>query len=208
MRAAIGKLELATTNPTNREMTRRFRVVVADASLDFMAVVLCLLEFHDAIDLIGRASHFEDVVQLVVSQGPDLVLLDLDMPLASLAIPAMILAARSPMRIIGMRSGETAPLTPIESLTTMDALVHKEHLRDEFLAVLQSVSAAPGSALRFHHPQSKHLISGGPPYPAKSCTDYFYRRRNENKTLTSPCSGHCDYDSRLGPDTTETPERR
>jgi DNA-binding NarL/FixJ family response regulator len=137
MRAAIEKLE-PSTNATIAGTARRLRVVIADASMDFMAVVLSLLEFHEIVDLIGRASTFEEVVQLVVNHEPDVVLIDLDMPLANLAIAAIILSARSPVRVIGMCSGETTSMPPVEILTSMDASVHKEHLKDEFLVVLHS----------------------------------------------------------------------
>ena len=137
MGAAIERLE-SSMKATPAETTGRLRLVVADASLDFMSVVLCLLEFHDDVDLIGRASTFEETIQLVVSQEPDLVLIDLDMPLANLAIPAIILSARRSVGIVGMCSGETVSMEPIEILISMDALVHKAHLREEFRVALHS----------------------------------------------------------------------
>jgi DNA-binding NarL/FixJ family response regulator len=137
MRAGIERFE-SSIKESPVEATRRLRLVVADASLDFMSVVLCLLEFHDDVDLIGRASTFEETIQLVVNQEPDLVLIDLDMPLANLAIPAIILSARRSVGIVGMCSGETVSMEPIEILMSMDALVHKAHLTDEFRVVLHT----------------------------------------------------------------------
>jgi DNA-binding NarL/FixJ family response regulator len=123
---------------------RRLRVVVADESSLSMTVVLSLLEYHELVDLIGRAASFEETIQLVANHQPDLVLIDLDMPLANLVIPAMILCAHSSVKVVGMCAGETIPSQRLDMLTTVNALIHKERLSEEFATVVDALySGAP-----------------------------------------------------------------
>jgi DNA-binding NarL/FixJ family response regulator len=136
VRAEIQESKLLT-NARNGDRTDRLRAVIADASPEFMSVVLRMLEFHEVVDLIGRAATFEEVVQLVLKQQPDLVLIDLEMPLANLAIPAMILASRRLVTIVGMCAGQTVSSTPVEIMTTVDALIHKGRLREELPSFLR-----------------------------------------------------------------------
>jgi DNA-binding NarL/FixJ family response regulator len=104
-----------------------------------MAVVLALLEFHELVDLIGRAANFEETIELVVNHQPDLVLIDLEMPLANLAIPAIILSTRTSVRVLGMCAGEASRRESLDALTSLNALLHKSRLRQEFLPVVEAL---------------------------------------------------------------------
>jgi DNA-binding NarL/FixJ family response regulator len=115
---------------------QRLRVVVANGSPQYMSAVLVLLELHEMIDLIGRAANFEEAIQLVANHQPDMVLIDLEMPLANLAIPAMILCARTSVKIVGMCATETIPLHASDVITAVNALIHSSRLRQEFLSVV------------------------------------------------------------------------
>jgi DNA-binding NarL/FixJ family response regulator len=131
-------------NFANPAESRRARVVVADGSDDYLAAVMGLLEFHDVIDLIGRASNFEETIQLVVNHQPELVLIDLEMPLSSLAIPAIILCSRSSPKVVGMCDeemcdGEAAPLQPLDVIASVNALIHKSRLRQDFLPLIDEL---------------------------------------------------------------------
>ena len=113
----------------------QLRVIVADGSPKYMETVLALLEFHAIVDLIGRAANFEEIIQLVVNHQPDLVLIDLDMPLASLAIPAMLLSARAAVKIIGM-SADPFSWHAVDILPAVHAIIHRQNLGREFLPVV------------------------------------------------------------------------
>jgi DNA-binding NarL/FixJ family response regulator len=115
---------------------QRLRVVLADGSPQYMSAVLVLLEFHEMIDLIGRAANFEEAIQLVANHQPDMVLIDLEMPLANLAIPAMILCTRTSVKIAGLCATETIPLLALDFITGVNALIHRSRLRQEFLSVV------------------------------------------------------------------------
>jgi CheY-like chemotaxis protein len=129
----------------NTGANRRLRAVLADQSAQSAAVVVSLLEFHEAVDLIGRAANFEETILLVRNHQPDLVLIDLEMPLASLAIPAIILSAPSAVRVVGMCTEATIGAGPgelpgaVDALLHVDALIHKDRLQDEFPTVLDAL---------------------------------------------------------------------
>ena len=119
----------------------RLRMVVADASQHYMETVLVLLELHDSVDLLGRAANFEEAVQLVVNHRPDLVLLDLDMPLANLLIPAIILSTNAPITVVGMSASFDSHAADV--LLAVSALLHREHLLREFVPVVGALYGSP-----------------------------------------------------------------
>jgi DNA-binding NarL/FixJ family response regulator len=135
MTAAIETIE-ACCSFTGAIEDRRLRVVVADGSRQYVDVVFALLEFNDVVDLIGRAANFEETIHLAVNHQPDIVLIDLEMASASLAIAAITLSARHSVMIVGMSAAEPIPLHALGAVTSVDALVHKACLRREFLPVV------------------------------------------------------------------------
>ena len=121
----------------------RLRVVVADASLHYMETVWVLLELHEIVDLLGRAANFEETIQLVVNHQPDLVLLDLDIPLANLIIPAIILSTNAPVRVVGMSAVASFRSHADDVLMAVHAVLHKEHLLREFVPVVGALYGWP-----------------------------------------------------------------
>ena len=83
MRAAIAQIDTCPSFARSRG-DYRLRLIVADGSLQYMESVLAVLELHAIVDLIGRAANFEEIIEIVVNHQPDVVLVDLDMPLESL----------------------------------------------------------------------------------------------------------------------------
>ena len=59
---------------------RRLRLIVADGTPGYLDTVRNVLEFHDIVDLLGRAANFEETIHLTVNLRPDLILLDMEMP--------------------------------------------------------------------------------------------------------------------------------
>ena len=123
---------------------RKLRVVLADRSPEYLKAVLALLELHEKIELIGRAANMEEAVQLVLRHEPDVVLIDLDMDLASLLIPAVVLSARSAVKIVGMCVDETISLRQFDLLTGINALVHRSRLQAELLFFVDAFSGSEG----------------------------------------------------------------
>lgn len=128
---------------------RRLSVIVADGSPGYLDIVSALLEFHDIVDLVGRAANWEEVVQLTLSLRPDLVLIDIRMPGVILALAATVMV-ETEVRIIGMSSTDWIPAHALDFALGVHALVHKERLREEFLTALRALNypAASGTWLR------------------------------------------------------------
>jgi CheY-like chemotaxis protein len=120
----------------------RLRVIVADGSLQYMESVLAVLELHAIVDLTGRAANFEEIIELVVTHQPDVVLVDLDMPFVNLIVPAVILSTRAMVKVVGMYE-VVLPSHVNRVLTILDALIRKEDLRHEFLPLLGELCSWP-----------------------------------------------------------------
>jgi DNA-binding NarL/FixJ family response regulator len=115
---------------------RKLRVVLADGSDQYMKIVMALLDLHERIDLIGRAANLNEATSLVVNRGPDLLLLDLDMRLASLVVPAVVLSSRTQLKIVGLCIDETISFRQLDCITGVNVLVHRSRFQQEFLSVV------------------------------------------------------------------------
>jgi DNA-binding NarL/FixJ family response regulator len=115
---------------------RKLRVVLADASNDYMKIVLALLELHERVDLIGRAANFTETTELVANHDPDLLLLDLDMHLANLIAPAAVLFSRTQVKIVGLCIDSTISFRLLDCITGVNVLVHRSRFRQEFLSLI------------------------------------------------------------------------
>jgi len=120
----------------------RLRVILADGSVGCMETILALLELHSIVDLIGRAANFEETIELVVNHQPDLVLVDLDIPLVNLVIPAIILCKCAAVRVVGLSQG-IFPSHANDPLMAVDALIHKQDLYHDLLPVIRALYGRP-----------------------------------------------------------------
>ncbi len=137
MRTGIQETQPRSSFATSSQ-PRKLRVVLADGSSEYLKAVLALLELHEKMELIGRAATIEEAVQLVLRHEPDLVLIDLDMDLANLLIPAVVISARNAVQIVGMCVDETISLRRLDLLTGINALVHRSRLQEELLFFLDA----------------------------------------------------------------------
>jgi len=127
------------TASVNASRNRKLRVVLADGSDEHMKIVRALLELHERVALIGRAANLGEATELVVNHSPDLLLLDLDMRLAKLIVPAAVLSSRTQVKIIGLCIDETISFRQLDCITGVNVLVHRSRFRQEFLSVVDSL---------------------------------------------------------------------
>ncbi|HXM59544.1 MAG TPA: response regulator [Terriglobales bacterium] len=121
----------------------KLRVVIADGSPNYMAVVCTLLDFHKTVDVVGRAADFKEAIKLAVTLEPDLVLMDLEMPSANMAISIINLCSdQDGTRIVGMSDEESIRL---DLILAVSAIVPKPNLRQEFLPILNALYDLPGA---------------------------------------------------------------
>ena len=73
---------------------RRLKLIIADGSPQYLDTVRTVLDFHETVDLLGRAANFQETIQLAsLCLLPDLVLMDFEIPAAMVAIAAIVTAA-------------------------------------------------------------------------------------------------------------------
>lgn len=58
----------------------RRRVLIADDNAFFLEALMITLKVDERIEIVGRAQHGREAVELASSLHPDVVLMDLDMP--------------------------------------------------------------------------------------------------------------------------------
>lgn len=145
MRATIDAIERCRSI-TREPAARRVRVLVVDESTQYLAVVCSLLDLHEFVDVIGRAATFEEAIQLAVKLQPDLVLMDIELPFANLAVAAIILSgAASRMKVVGMCTANSISLRAPSSILAFNALIHKERLCQELCSILDVLDCHPGA---------------------------------------------------------------
>jgi DNA-binding NarL/FixJ family response regulator len=143
MRAAIELCQSVAFNPA----ARKVRVVVVDGSPQYLAVICSLLDLHELVDVIGRAASFDEAIQLAVNLQPDLLLMDIEIPFANLAVATIILSgAISHMKIIGMCAANSLSLRAPTVILAFSALIHKGSLRQELCSVLAALDCYPGAS--------------------------------------------------------------
>jgi hypothetical protein len=116
---------------------RRLRLIVADGTPGYLDTVRNVLEFHDTVDLLGRAANFEETIHLTVNLRPDLVLLDMGMPSAMVAIAAISTTAAD-VDIVGMFNA-CIPLHAPGLLLSVSAFMDKARFCNDFVPVLHAL---------------------------------------------------------------------
>ena len=136
----------------------RLSVLVADGSARCLDTVSVVLEFEEIVDLVGRARNFEETIQLAVRLRPDVVLMELEMPSADLAVAAIVLSAVD-TKLIGISAADSTPLGAPSLILSFSALLHQSRLREEFLPVLEALYSYPATL----DPRSDWPSIGQPP---------------------------------------------
>jgi len=113
---------------------QRLRLIVADGTPRYLETVRNVSEFHGIVDLVGRGATFEETIQLAVHLRPDLVLMDIEMPSAMVAIAAII-ATATDVQIVGMFDA-CIPLHAAALILSVSAFIDKARLRNDLLPVL------------------------------------------------------------------------
>jgi DNA-binding NarL/FixJ family response regulator len=129
------------------------RLIVADGTPRYLETVRNVSEFRGIVDLVGRGADFEETIQLAVHLRPDLVLMDIEMPSAMVAIAAII-ATATDVQIVGMFDA-CIPLHAPALILSVSAFIDKARLRSDLLPVLLALlrdraASRPPGRLSFH----------------------------------------------------------
>lgn len=118
----------------------KVQAIVVDPSRDAFSVVCDLLEFHDLVDLVGRASNADEALGLAVSLKPDLILLDVAMPHAHALVAAIMLSNDLPdTKIVALSAEDSVPAGMVSLILDVSALIHKAKLKHEFPQVFHAL---------------------------------------------------------------------
>jgi DNA-binding NarL/FixJ family response regulator len=107
-------IETAYPNPSDgsgiqREGFTRIRTLVVDDTRDFLQTILAVLDEYPSIDVIGTASNGLEALRAAEELRPDLVLLDVSMPVMNGLEAALRLSREMPWIRILMMSADDDP---------------------------------------------------------------------------------------------------
>ncbi|MEA2686849.1 MAG: hypothetical protein QOE93_2044, partial [Actinomycetota bacterium] len=149
--------------PGPEELPRRLRVVIVDDASAMRALLRRMLEDSDAFDILAEAGDGEEAVRLAESLHPDVVLLDLAMPVMDglAAIPRIRLVAPA-TRIVVLSAIEASRMRDQALATGADAFLDKRLLSDSLARRLIEVCRTdpPGPAA---DPGALEAIAAGTP---------------------------------------------
>jgi|SRR6185369_4384563 DNA-binding NarL/FixJ family response regulator len=94
---------------TRVQFDQPIRVVVVDDSADFRVVVCELLKMLFDIEIVGVGANGFEALELTAEHGPDLVIMDVNMPVLDGITAASLIAEHFPTTTIIMMSGDDSP---------------------------------------------------------------------------------------------------
>jgi two-component system, NarL family, invasion response regulator UvrY len=87
----------------------RKKTLVVDDSETILHAICVLLEYHDVVEVAGRAESGRQTIDTVLELKPDLILMDADMPGMSGLRTALLLSQMAPTTEIILMSMDTSP---------------------------------------------------------------------------------------------------
>ncbi len=119
---------------------RRPRVAVVDDSPNYQEIVCTLIEMDDLVDIVGRASNGADAIQTIAHLKPDLLVMDVEMPLVDGLAAAQFLSRHFPRTVIMLMSGDNSLQRRTACFESgARAFIFKPNFREEFLRALERV---------------------------------------------------------------------
>ena len=123
---------------------RKLRAVVVDDSPSYMEVICALLELDDLVDVVGRANDGADAIEAIAHLQPDLLLMDVQMPLLDGLTAASFVSKHFAMTKIVMMSAEDSLQLQAACLASgARAFIHKSKFREQFTHILRAVFDSP-----------------------------------------------------------------
>jgi DNA-binding NarL/FixJ family response regulator len=128
------------------EFERR-RAVVVDDSPFFLEAACALLELNQDIDIVGVAADGVNAIEAVASLGPELLLMDINMPYLDGLNAALLISTRFPsVAIVLMSAEESDEIRADCQACGAVAFVHKLYFMEQFSRALECVDEFACSA--------------------------------------------------------------
>jgi DNA-binding NarL/FixJ family response regulator len=117
------------------------RTLVVDDSSTILHAICTLLEHHEVVDLVGRAESGEETLDRALALGPDLVLIDADMPGMSGLRTALMLSQLCPAtKVVLMTMDRNPVILRAGSSCGAHAVIYKPRFLSELAEVLNNNS--------------------------------------------------------------------
>lgn len=117
------------------------RTLVVDDSSTILHAICALLEHHEVVDLVGRAESGEETLDRALALGPDLVLIDADMPGMSGLRTSLMLSELCPaIKVVLMTMDRNPVILRAGSSCGAYAVIYKPRFLSELAEVLNNDS--------------------------------------------------------------------
>jgi len=135
-----GVFRTSTQSVSQGAAPKRLATVVIDDSSSFADVICALLEREDALDIVARGCDGIEAIEITAKLRPDLLIMDIDMPVLDGLNAALILATRFPDTRIVLMSIDDSPelIADCEACGAM-GFIPKGRFRQEFPFVLDKI---------------------------------------------------------------------
>ncbi|MDT8068742.1 MAG: response regulator transcription factor [Terriglobia bacterium] len=107
-----GEIANTQAHPIHQDSgAESLRVVIVDDSEDFRVVLRELLQMLFDVEIVGVGSNGFEALELTAELGPDLLIMDVNMPVLDGATAASLISIHFPTTTILMMSAEDSPET-------------------------------------------------------------------------------------------------
>ena len=125
------------SNSAGAQIDLRARVLVVDDSPDLRELIATVLVSQFQINVVGEAGHGLHALELVAELEPDLVLMDVQMPVMNGLVAARLISRNYPEISIILMSGDDSPQLRAEAAASgARTFVHKPRLAAEIAVLL------------------------------------------------------------------------
>jgi len=118
----------------------RIRVIVADDSADWRAVLAALLKVEEYVEVVARVEDGQETIEAVSVLHPDLVILDLGIgSIDALTTTALLCHQFPSLNLILMANRDSPRLRATCQASGAKYFIHKTKFQEEFLPVLVQI---------------------------------------------------------------------
>jgi DNA-binding NarL/FixJ family response regulator len=98
-----------------------------------------LISLHSQVDIVGESANGRDAVELADRVNPDVILMDISMPVMGGIEATRIIKSRHPdIRVIGLSMHDSEQMADTADSAGMDALVSKTASADELMEAIMA----------------------------------------------------------------------
>jgi DNA-binding NarL/FixJ family response regulator len=124
------------------ELSSPLRVLIVDDEPLFVEMVQALLEREDDIEVVGKAAQGQDAVRLAAQLAPDVVVMDVSMPVLDGINATRAIRAQNPRACVLILTGGSN-VTEVDNARKAGAagFLTKDRIANELVTEIRSVAA-------------------------------------------------------------------